>query len=54
MIGNIEEIKPQWLRIMITIRLMIKMIIIIEMIRMMKRLIDTDDKNYDSYKNDDK
>ena len=39
---------------MITIRLMIRMIIIIEMIIMMTRLIDTDDKNNDSYKNDDK
>ena len=50
-----REIKTQWLRNMITIRLMIRMIIIVEMIiKMMMRLIDTDDKNNDSYKNDDK
>ena len=54
MIRKTEEMKTQWLRIMITIRLMIRMIIIIEMIIMMTRLIDTDDKNNDSYKNDDK
>ena len=48
MIRKTEEIKTQLLRIMITIRLMIKMMI------MMMRLINTDDKNHDSYKNDGK
>ena len=46
MIRKTEEIKTQWLRIMITIRLMIRMAIIVEII--------TDDKNNDTYKNDDK
>ena len=54
MIRKTEEIKTQWLRIMITNRLMIRMIIIVEMIIMVIRLIITDDKNNDSYKNDDK
>ena len=49
-----EEMKTQSLRIMITIRLMLWMTIRVEMMIMMTRLIDTDDKNYDSYKNDDK
>ena len=50
-----REIKSQWLRIIITIRLMIWMTIIVEMmIKMVIRLINTDDKNNDSYKNDDK
>ena len=38
-----------------SIRLMIWMMIIVEMIMIViMRLIDTDDKNDDSYKNDDK
>ena len=49
-----REIKSQWLRIIITIRLMIWMTIIVEMIEMVIRLIITDDMNNDSYKNDDK
>ena len=44
MIRKTEEIKTQWLRIMITIRLMI----IVEMIKMVIRLINTDDDNNDS------
>ena len=52
MIRKTEE--TQWLRIMIIIRLMIRMMIIVEMIKMMMRLIIADDKNNDSYKNDDK
>ena len=54
MIRKTEQIKTQWLRIMITIRLMIWMTIIVEMMIMMMRLIITDDKNNESYKNDDK
>ena len=38
----------------ITVRLMIRMMIIVEMIKMLIRLINPDDKNNDSYKNDDK
>ena len=49
-----EEIKTQWLRIMITIRLMIRMTIVTKIMIIMMRLIKTDDKNDDSYKNDDK
>ena len=59
MIRKTEEIKTQWLRIIIIIRLMIRMmirmiIIVKMMIMMMMRLIITDDKNNHSYKNDDK
>ena len=55
MIRKTEEIKTQWLRIMITIRLIIRLMIIVEMmIIIVIRLIITDDKNNDSYKNDDK
>ena len=58
MIRKTEEIKTQWLRIIIIIRLMIRMMIIVKIMIMtmimMMRLIDTDDKNNDSYKNDDK
>ena len=54
MIRKTEEIKTQWLRIMITIRLIIRLMIIVEMIIMVIRLIITDDKNNESYKNDDK
>ena len=54
MIRKTEEMKTQWLRIMITIRLMIRMTIVVEMIIMVIRLIITDDKNNESYKNDDK
>ena len=48
MIRKREEIKSQWLRIMITIRLIIRLMIIVEMIKMVIRLINTDDKNNDS------
>ena len=49
MINEIREIG------MIRITKIIRMIIIVEMIiKMMMRLIDTDDKNNDSYKSDDK
>ena len=56
MIRKTEEIKTQWLRIKITIRLMIRMMIIVKMMIMIMvmRLIITDDKDNDSYKNDDK
>ena len=54
MIRKTDEIKTQWLTIMITIRLMIWMIIIVEMMVMMMRLINKDNKNNDSYKNDDR
>ena len=48
MIRKKEEIKTQWLRIMITIRLMIWMTMIVKMIKMVIRLINTDDDNNDS------
>ena len=54
MIRKTEEMKSQWLRIMITNRLMIRLMIIVEMMIMIIRLIITDDKNNESYKNDDK
>ena len=54
MIRKTEEIKTQWLRIMFTNRLIIRLMIIVEMIKMVIRLIITDDKKDDSYKNDDK
>ena len=54
MIRKTEEIKTQWLTIMIIIKLMIWMMIIVEMMIMMMRLINKNDKNNDSYKNDDK
>ena len=49
MIRNTEEIKTQGLRIIITMTIVVEM-----MIKMVIRLIITDDKNNDSYKNDDK
>ena len=56
MIRKTEEIKTQWLRIMIKNRLIIRLMIIVEMMIMIMvmRLIITDDKNNHSYKNDDK
>ena len=39
---------------MIIIRLIIRLMIIVEMIKMVIRLINTDDKNNESYKNDGK
>ena len=54
MIRKTEEMKTQWLRIMIIIRLIIRLMIIVEIIKMVMRLIITDDKNNESYKNDDK
>ena len=40
--------------IMRTIRMVIRQTIIVKMIKMVIRLINTDDKNNDSYKNDNK